>query len=67
MCNVMANHILGHVQTLPILSGARSSTSDCSGDNPRLHAQEKVVSNQLQVSYIESLSFFGMTYDKTYE
>ena len=51
MSNLMANDILGHVQTLPILSGARSSTSNWSGDNPRLLAQKKVVANQLQVKH----------------
>ena len=49
MFNPMANNILGYVQMLPILSGARSSTSDCSGDNPSLLAQKKVASNQLQI------------------
>ena len=47
----MANDILGYMQVLPILSGAKSSTSYCSGDNPRLLAQNKVVANQLQVKH----------------
>ena len=51
MFNAMANDILDPMQMLPILYGARSTTSDCSGDNPRLLAQKKVVSNQLQVKH----------------
>ena len=51
MFNPMVNNILGYMQMLPILSGARSSTSDCSCNNPSLLAQNKVVSNQLQVKH----------------
>ena len=47
----MANDILAYMQMLPILSGARSSTSNCSCDNPSLLAQDKVVANQLQVKH----------------
>ena len=47
----MANDIQGHVQVLPIVNKASSSTSDCSGDNPSLLAQKKVVANQLQVKH----------------
>ena len=48
MLNPMANDILGHMQLLPILSGARSSTPHCGSNNPSLLAQNKVVANQLQ-------------------
>ena len=51
MFNLMAKNILGYMQMLPILHGDRSSTSDCSGNNPSLLAQKKVVSNQLQVKH----------------
>ena len=51
MFNPIANYILGYMQMLPIVSGVRSNTFDCSGDNPRLLAQKKVVSNQLQVKH----------------
>ena len=47
----MANDILGHMQMLPILSGARSSIAQCSSNNPSLLAQNKVVANQLQVKH----------------
>ena len=51
MFNPMANNILGHMQMLPILRGARSSIAQCSSDNPSLLAQNKVVANQLQVKH----------------
>ena len=51
MFNPMANVILGHMQLLPILSGARSCIAQCSSDNPILLAQDKVVANQLQVKH----------------
>ena len=51
MLNPMARRILGHMQMLPILSGARSSIAQCSSDNPSLLAQNKVVANQLQVKH----------------
>ena len=47
----MAKRIPGHMQMLPILSGARSSIFHCSCDNPSLLAQKKVVANQLQVKH----------------
>ena len=53
MFNLMANDILGHMQMLPILSGARSSIPRCSWDNLSLLAQNKVVANQLQVKHIK--------------
>ena len=49
--NGMRNDILGHVQTLPILCRGRSTTSNCSSNDPWLLAQKQVVSNQLQVKY----------------
>ena len=51
MFNLMANVILGHMQMLPILSGARSNIPHCSCNNPSLLAQNKVVANQLQVKH----------------
>ena len=51
MFNLIANNILGHMQMLPILSGARSSIPHFSCDNPSLLAQNKVVTNQLQIKH----------------
>ena len=51
MLNPMAKRIVGHMQMLPILSGARSSIPHSSCNNPSLLAQNKVVANQLQVKH----------------
>ena len=57
MFNSMAKRILGHMQLLPILSGSRSSITQCSSDNPSLLAQNKVVANQLQVKYSKWVTY----------